>query len=51
MLCNLIYEDGRNYPAVAIPLVALGTQRAIIDVFANAIVASFYVHGVTVRGL
>ena len=54
MFCNLIYEGGRNYPTVAVPLVALGTQSGtidVIDVSANAIAASFSVHGVTVWGL
>ncbi|XP_038696961.1 WD repeat-containing protein 11 isoform X2 [Tripterygium wilfordii] len=43
-----------NYPAVAVPLVALGSQSGtidIIDVFANAVAASFSVHNGTVRGL
>ncbi|KAL5547799.1 hypothetical protein UlMin_003030 [Ulmus minor] len=45
---------GGNYPAVAVPLVALGTQSGtidVIDVSANAVAASFSVHGGTVRGL
>ncbi|WCJ30032.1 Transducin family protein / WD-40 repeat family protein [Euphorbia peplus] len=45
---------GGNYPAVAVPLVALGTQSGavdIIDVSANAVAASFSVHNGTVRGL
>lgn len=47
-------EGGGNYPAVAVPLVALGTQNGtidVIDVYANAIAASFSVHSTTVRGL
>ncbi|XVE54449.1 hypothetical protein DITRI_Ditri03aG0082400 [Diplodiscus trichospermus] len=45
---------GGNYPAVAVPLVALGTQSGtvdVIDVSANAVAASFSVHNGTVRGL
>ncbi|KAJ4839223.1 hypothetical protein Tsubulata_007753 [Turnera subulata] len=45
---------GGNYPAVAVPLVALGTQNGtvdIVDVSANAVAASFAVHNSTVRGL
>lgn len=45
---------GGNYPAVAVPLVALGTQSGtidVIDVSANAIAASFSVHNSVVRGL
>uniref|UniRef100_A0A5B7AX15 Putative WD repeat-containing protein 11-like isoform X2 n=1 Tax=Davidia involucrata TaxID=16924 RepID=A0A5B7AX15_DAVIN len=45
---------GGNYPAVAVPLVALGTQSGtidVIDVSANAVAASFSVHNSTVRGL
>ncbi|KAL7168431.1 hypothetical protein ACSBR2_038799 [Camellia fascicularis] len=45
---------GGNYPAVAVPLVALGTQNGtidVIDVSANAVAASFSVHNSTVRGL
>ncbi|XP_022749666.1 WD repeat-containing protein 11-like isoform X2 [Durio zibethinus] len=45
---------GGNNPAVAVPLVALGTQSGtidVIDVSANAIAASFSVHNSTVRGL
>lgn len=48
------YEGGGNSPAVAVPLVALGTQSGtidIIDVSANAVAASFSVHNSTVRGL
>ncbi|XP_048331583.2 uncharacterized protein LOC107428416 isoform X1 [Ziziphus jujuba] len=45
---------GGNHPAVAVPLVALGTQSGmvdVIDVSANAVAASFSVHGGFVRGL
>ncbi|KAK6248375.1 hypothetical protein QUC31_019940 [Theobroma cacao] len=45
---------GGNNPAVAVPLVALGTQSGtidVIDVSANAVAASFSVHNSTVRGL
>ncbi|KAG9156626.1 hypothetical protein Leryth_006611 [Lithospermum erythrorhizon] len=45
---------GGNYPAVAVPLVALGTQSGtidVIDVSANAVSASFSVHNGVVRGL
>ncbi|KAL0013723.1 hypothetical protein SO802_000792 [Lithocarpus litseifolius] len=45
---------GGNVPAVAVPLVALGTQSGtidIVDVSANAIAASFSVHNGMVRGL
>ncbi|XP_059635123.1 uncharacterized protein LOC132277309 isoform X2 [Cornus florida] len=45
---------GGNNPAVAVPLVALGTQSGtidVIDVSANAVAASFSVHASTVRGL
>ncbi|CAI0389271.1 unnamed protein product [Linum tenue] len=45
---------GGNYPAVAVPLVALGTQSGmidIVDVSANAVAASFSVHTSAVRGL
>lgn len=45
---------GGNYPAVAVPLVALGTQSGtvdVVDVSANAVAASFSVHNSTVRGL
>ncbi|XP_071737207.1 uncharacterized protein [Rutidosis leptorrhynchoides] len=45
---------GGNHPAVAVPLVALGTQSGsveIIDVSANAVAASFSVHDSVVRGL
>lgn len=53
--CKLImYEGGGNYPVVAVPLVALGTQSGtidVVDVSANAVAASFSVHNGTVRGL
>ncbi|XP_027073005.2 uncharacterized protein [Coffea arabica] len=45
---------GGNLPAVAVPLVALGTQSGsieVIDVSANAVAASFSVHNSVVRGL
>ncbi|KAL8239747.1 hypothetical protein R6Q59_016314 [Mikania micrantha] len=45
---------GGNNPAVAVPLVALGTQSGsveIIDVSANAVAASFSIHDGVVRGL
>ncbi|XP_062078101.1 uncharacterized protein LOC133782749 [Humulus lupulus] len=45
---------GGIYPAVAVPLVALGTQNGtidVIDVSANAVAASFSVHHGMVRGL
>lgn len=47
-------EGGGNYPAVAVPLVALGSQSGIIeviDVSANSVAASFSVHNNAVRGL
>lgn len=49
-----MYEGGGNSPAVAVPLVALGTQSGtidVIDVSANAVAASFSVHNGIVRGL
>ncbi|KAL6223872.1 hypothetical protein ACLB2K_002729 [Fragaria x ananassa] len=45
---------GGNFPVVAVPLVALGTQSGIVDIVdvsANAVAASFSVHNGTVRGL
>lgn len=45
---------GGNYPAVAVPLVALGTQSGtidVVDVSANSVAASFSVHNSIVRGL
>ncbi|XP_068653674.1 uncharacterized protein [Aristolochia californica] len=45
---------GGNYPAVAVPLVALGTQSGtvdVIDISSNAVAASFSVHNSVVRGL
>ncbi|KAL4564018.1 hypothetical protein LXL04_028068 [Taraxacum kok-saghyz] len=48
------FARGGNHPAVAVPLVALGTQSGsvdIIDVSANAVTASFYIHDSVVRGL
>lgn len=50
----ILCEGGGNYPAVAVPLVALGTQSGavdVVDVSANAVAASFSVHPGTVRGL
>ncbi|KAL1823733.1 hypothetical protein ACET3Z_010511 [Daucus carota] len=49
-----IVARGGNYPAVAVPLVALGSQSGtieVIDVSANSVAASFYVHNNVVRGL
>ncbi|KAK4764333.1 hypothetical protein SAY87_013771 [Trapa incisa] len=45
---------GGNNPAVAVPLVALGTQSGtidVVDVSANAVASSFSVHNGVVRGL
>ncbi|KGN65649.2 hypothetical protein Csa_019596 [Cucumis sativus] len=45
---------GGNYPAVAVPLVALGTQSGtidVIDISANSVSSSFSVHNSVVRGL
>ncbi|KAJ7956722.1 WD repeat-containing protein 11 [Quillaja saponaria] len=45
---------GGIYPAVAVPLVALGTQGGtidVVDVSANAVAASLSVHNGIVRGL
>ncbi|XP_054821637.1 uncharacterized protein LOC129320288 isoform X2 [Prosopis cineraria] len=45
---------GGNTPAVAVPLVALGTQNGtidLIDISANAVASSFSVHNGIVRGL
>lgn len=45
---------GGNHPAVAVPLVALGTQSGnidVIDVSANSVASSFSVHNSVVRGL
>lgn len=47
-------EGGGNHPAVAVPLVALGTQSGMIDVIdasANAVASSLSVHNGIVRGL
>lgn len=47
-------EGGGNTPAVAVPLVAVGTQNGtidLIDVSSNAVASSFSVHKGTVRGL
>ncbi|XP_047338175.1 WD repeat-containing protein 11-like [Impatiens glandulifera] len=49
-----ILARGGNRPAVAVPLVALGTQTGIVDVIdvcSNAVAVSFSVHTTTVRGL
>lgn len=56
MLINelMLCEGGGNYPAAAVPLVALGTQSGIIDVVdvsANAVASSLSVHNGVVRGL
>ncbi|CAH1449108.1 unnamed protein product [Lactuca virosa] len=48
------FARGGNHPAVAVPLVALGTQSGsvdIVDVSANAVAASFCIHDSVVRGL
>ncbi|KAI4344151.1 hypothetical protein L6164_011415 [Bauhinia variegata] len=45
---------GGNYPAVAVPLVALGTQSGtieVIDASANAVTSSLAVHNGIIRGL
>ncbi|KAK7388665.1 hypothetical protein VNO78_23487 [Psophocarpus tetragonolobus] len=45
---------GGNYPAAAVPLVALGTQSGtidVVDVSANAVASSLAVHNGIVRGL
>ncbi|KAG8367427.1 hypothetical protein BUALT_Bualt16G0070700 [Buddleja alternifolia] len=45
---------GGNTPALAVPLVALGTQSGtidVIDISANAVAASFSVHSSVIRGL
>jgi hypothetical protein len=50
----MLFEGGGNYPAAAVPLVALGTQSGIIDVVdvsANAVTSSLSVHNGIVRGL
>lgn len=50
----LLPEGGGSSSAVAVPLVALGTQNGTIDVIdvpANAVAASFSAHNGTVRGL
>lgn len=47
-------EGGGNYPAVAVALVALGSQSGtidVVDVSANAVAASFSVHNNVIRGL
>lgn len=50
----ILYVGGGNQPAVAVPLVALGTQNGtidVIDVSANAVASSLSVHNGVVRGL
>ena len=50
----ILCKGGGNNPAVAVPLVALGTQSGtidVIDVSANAVATSFSVHNSIVRGL
>lgn len=45
---------GGNTPAIAVPLVALGTEKGtidLIDVSANAVASIFSVHNGMVRGL
>lgn len=47
-------KGGGNYPAVAVALVALGSQSGtidVVDVSANAVAASFSVHNNVIRGL
>lgn len=54
MTNNILNEGGGNSPAVAVPLVALGTQSGtidVVDVSANAVAASFSAHNGVVRGL
>lgn len=56
MLVNelMSFEGGGNYPAAAVPLVALGTQNGtvdVVDVSANAVTSSLSVHNGVVRGL
>ncbi|GFQ04266.1 WD repeat-containing protein 11 [Phtheirospermum japonicum] len=49
-----ILARGGNSPAIAVPLVALGTQSGtidVVDISANAVAASFSVHSNVVRGL
>lgn len=49
-----MFEGGGNYPAVAVALVALGSQSGtidVVDVSANAVAASFSVHNNVIRGL
>ncbi|OIW19550.1 hypothetical protein TanjilG_07005 [Lupinus angustifolius] len=50
----MLFEGGGNYPAAAVPLVALGTQNGtieVVDVSANAVASSLSVHNGIVRGL
>ncbi|AEC07867.1 Transducin family protein / WD-40 repeat family protein [Arabidopsis thaliana] len=45
---------GGNFPAVVVPLVALGTEAGtidVVDVSANAVAASFSAHTSSIRGL
>ncbi|CAL9234326.1 unnamed protein product [Arabidopsis halleri] len=45
---------GGNFPAVVVPLVALGTEAGtidVVDVSANAVAASFSTHTSSIRGL
>ncbi|OWM65934.1 hypothetical protein CDL15_Pgr015359 [Punica granatum] len=54
MTNKILTEGGGNSPAVAVPLVALGTQSGtidVVDVSANAVATSFSVHNGVVRGL
>lgn len=51
---NILYEGGGNFPAVVVPLVALGTEAGtidVVDVSANAVAASISAHTSTIRGL
>lgn len=58
-ICNLIQvkyfvEGGGNDPAVAVPMIALGTQNGyinVVDISANAVAAIFSVHSAVIRGL
>lgn len=47
-------EGGGNFPAVVVPLVALGTEAGtvdVVDVSANAVAASFSAHTTSIKGL
>jgi len=51
---NVLFEGGGNFPAVVVPLVALGTEAGtidVVDVSANAVAASFSPHTSSIRGL